>query len=83
MNARRGPKPAPLSHVTNSPSIAPPPGVSSGLLPKARQKRGQAPFVRSTRRAVPAKGACPLFRVDALRLAGAGQFAAAEGSDRD
>ena len=24
-------------------------------------KRGQAPFVRSTRRAVPAKGACPLF----------------------
>ena len=26
------------------------------------RKRGQAPFVRSTRRAVPAKGACPLFR---------------------
>ena len=27
-----------------------------------QRKRGQAPFVRSTRRAVPAKGACPLFR---------------------
>jgi elongation factor P--(R)-beta-lysine ligase len=25
------------------------------------EKRGQAPFVQSTRRAVPAKGACPLF----------------------
>ena len=28
----------------------------------AGEKRGQAPFVQSTRRAVPAKGACPLFR---------------------
>ena len=27
---------------------------------KGRRKRGLAPFVRSTRRAVPAKGACPL-----------------------
>ena len=27
----------------------------------AGRKRGQAPFVRSTSKAVPAKGACPLF----------------------
>ena len=37
-------------------------------------KRGQAPFVRSTRRAVPANGACPLFpaRVDRLACEGCG-----------
>lgn len=29
---------------------------------KSSRKRGQAPFVRSTQRAVPANGACPLFR---------------------
>jgi D-alanine-D-alanine ligase len=32
----------------------------------AGEKRGQAPFVRSTRRAVPAKGACPLFLPELL-----------------
>jgi hypothetical protein len=30
------------------------------------RKRGQTPFVRSTRRAVPAKGACPLFQAQRL-----------------
>ena len=33
------------------------------------RKRGQAPFVRSTRRAVPAKGACPLFLPSSTRRA--------------
>ena len=32
-----------------------------GRTPAAGGKRGQAPFVRSTLRAVPANGACPLF----------------------
>ncbi len=35
------------------------------LLEKRAEKRGQAPFVRSTRRTVTAKGACPLFSADA------------------
>jgi len=38
-------------------------------------KRGQAPFVRSTRRAVPANGACPLFpmfRVETTACEGCG-----------
>jgi D-alanine-D-alanine ligase len=34
----------------------------------AAEKRGQAPFVRSTQRAVPAKGACPLFSREPLAL---------------
>ncbi len=34
-----------------------------------REKRGQAPFVRSTRRAVPAKGACPLFSAERITYA--------------
>ena len=47
------------------------PGAAAGLSGSAlgtlsvlqsRRKRGQVPFVRSTRRAVPAKGTCPLFR---------------------
>ena len=39
--------------------ISPP---SDGRRKRGRRKRGQAPFVRSTRRAVPAKGVCSLPR---------------------
>jgi len=33
----------------------------AGAFPGSRGKRGQSPFVRSTLRAVPANGDCPLF----------------------
>ncbi len=36
-------------------------------------KRGQVPFVRSTRRAVPAKGTCPRFRRPTVFCDGTGQ----------
>ena len=43
---------------------------SRSRLPGGDGKRGQAPFVRSTLRAVPANGACPLFPRNPSYMAG-------------
>ncbi len=57
---------APRSLLPAHPASPPPaaPGPPARQTPPPRctgEKRGQSPFVRSTRRAVPANGDCPLF----------------------